>query len=191
VISAVGHEVDYTLCDFVADVRCETPTAAAEVLSTKQLKMQELFFVLRKQLQGFGLRKSQYIKYLMESLRPSYQIKFLQNILLKRNSTLESVRPRISILEKRSYHGHVELEQTIERMSNAVSKIFNEKYICADKISVQINALDPYKVLGRGYAILQAKAGEIITSAKKLGTIKSGNVINAQFADGSVELLKK
>ena len=58
-ISAVGHEVDYTLCDFVADLRCETPTAAAEVLSSRQLKTMQQLQATLKQLQAFGLRKKQ------------------------------------------------------------------------------------------------------------------------------------
>lgn len=191
VISAVGHEVDYTLCDFVADLRCETPTAAAEVISSKQLKIQDHYKSIKKQMHAFGLRKHQYVKYLIESLRPSYQMKFLQNILLKHRSNLQMFVPKISFIEKKHYQYQIAIEQVIERISSLLDRVAQEKSNALDKYSIQMSALDPYKVLGRGYAIIQSNMNELITTAKKLSSLKSGENLKVQFSDGLAELTKK
>jgi exodeoxyribonuclease VII large subunit len=132
-ISAIGHEVDFTLCDFVADLRCETPTAAAEVLSSKQLKMQQQLQFAFKQIQAFGLRKKQYLQYLQDSLKPGSQIKFLQNLLLVKHRQLTKTIPRAEILEKRIYKIQVNLEQSIERVSNLSNSLVKDKFNIIDR----------------------------------------------------------
>lgn len=190
VISAVGHEVDYTLCDFVADVRCETPTAAAEILSSQQLKMQQQFQLVQKQLQSFGLRKKQYIQYLIESLRPGSQIKYLQNLLLTKHQQLNKYSPKAAEFEKRIYKLQVTLEQAIERVSHLSASALKQKNNSLERISAQLSALDPFQVLGRGYTMLQDERGKIITNLQIFYKIPKGSLITAKFSDGSGELVK-
>ena len=99
--------------------------------------------------------------------------------------------PKIMLIEKRHYQYQIAIEQVIERMSFLTNKKFQEKTNAIDKYQIQISALDPYKVLGRGYAILQTNMNELITTAKKLATLNSGESIKVQFADGSAEVIKK
>lgn len=191
IISAVGHEVDYTLCDFVSDLRCETPTAAAEVLSSKQLKIQQQFEVVTKQLQSFGLRKKQFIQYLLETLKPSYQIKQLQNILLTRRQILHKSTPKTSMLEKRIYKHQVHLEQSVERSVNSAQFVLQKVSSSLARIAAQLNALDPYQVLCRGYVMLKSENGKVILNNLTFSELEQGSKIIAQFSDGNAELLKK
>ncbi len=190
-ISAIGHEVDYTLCDFVADLRCETPTAAAEILSSKQLKMQQLFQAAQKQLQAFGLRKKQYVQYLIESLKPGSQIKYLQNLLLMKRQNLNRYAPKTAQFEKRIYKSQVTLEQAVERVSHLAGMILKQKNNSMERLTAQLRALDPYQVLGRGYAMLQDDKGRVVTNMQGFEKLTKGSLVTAKFSDGSGELIKK
>lgn len=165
IISAVGHETDFTLCDFVCDLRAPTPSAAAELAVPNA---QELY----ASVNGF---KS-----------------FLDNRL---NDMLELKENKLDkILKSRAFSAPEELicdrrNLMLDRILDNTSNRFNTLLASKEKLLVaqisRLDALSPTKTLLRGYAAVE-KDGKAITSVSK---INIGDKISVRFSDGSTECL--
>jgi len=183
VISAVGHEVDFTLSDFVADYRCETPTAAAEVLSSKQQKILEQYEFTRKHLKEVGARLKQNLVYKRENLHPASQLQFLQKLFWKRQSAMHQLKPRPDIVQKHFFTKQVQLEQIIEFLSQKTRDLLTEKLNKIQRLGGIIGALDPLGVLKRGYTITSV-AGKLVTSKESFQRLGPNDRIEIRFHDG-------
>lgn len=162
VISAVGHEPDVTISDFVADLRAATPSNAAELAVPDQDALRQ---VLDSILSTFFTDLQQKLTNQKERLRLLAGYRFFQN-------------PSDCITKKK--HG---LDFLNARMLSAQSeRIFNqrERFVSA---AAKLDALSPIKVLTRGYALVEGESGKILRSAK---AIKPGEQIHVKLQDGTV-----
>ncbi len=161
VISAVGHETDFTICDFVADLRAPTPSAAAEIAFPDMLGVLQRV----KQLRGLCDVK---ISRKLSALKT-------QTTLFEKKIELKSPE---HVLNQKMMHV-ARLSERLESLSQGVlTKSQN-------KLSVLIARLDasnPLALMSRGYAVVQ-KDGAVITRANKL---TKGDSITVAFADGEV-----
>ena len=161
-ISAVGHETDFTLCDFAADVRAGTPSIAAEIavplLSELKEKLSTLNLELATSLRSRGEFFAQRVDQLSDALASALTI--AQSNAERR---LERVRPRLMPALKLS------LQRAESRFENAVAKL---------------TAYSPYGVLDRGYSLTTAADGSVVRDAKK---VKSGDILTTRLAKGTVE----
>ncbi len=161
IISAVGHETDFTIADFVADLRAPTPSAAAELAVPDIIE-------LKSDLLGL----KQHLTVLMKN-RFNYEREYLENA----EKRLSILSPANKILNSRQ-----ELSNLYEKIVNLVEiKLNNEK----SKISVlsgKLNALSPLDVLSRGYSI-SYKNGSPITSVKD---VENGDNIKVKVTDGEI-----
>lgn len=189
-VSAIGHETDFTLCDFVADLRAETPTAAAEILSTGQLKLKEQFSLLQHSLKSYGVKKLQYIKYLRHSITPSYQLGLVKEILYKLKNKFSALKPQSYFLSKLLDDKKMRLDEILDRVSEINSEKLMKTKIQLDQAMIKINALSPYKVLERGYAIVTKENGKAITRNKEFLSINKTEHVLIKFADG-VSIVKR
>lgn len=185
VISAVGHETDFTIADFVADVRAPTPTGAAEIalrdsrevrrqidsdkdrldkaLAAKIKEMRSRFDILDNKLSPKRAEE----KVAMMSLRLDDLSSRLSSCLRERVATMSH---RFGLLDSR-------LTPLIERKLTDRSRD-------VEGLSDRIEALNPYKVLGRGYSFVAGEDGRAITSASRL---KQGTEIRVRLRDGSAD----
>lgn len=161
-ISAVGHETDFTLCDFAADVRAGTPSIAAEiavpVLADLNSQLSALSSQLSTSLRSRGEFFAQRVDQLSDALASALMI--AQSNAERR---LERVRPRLMPALKLS------LQRAESRLENATAKL---------------TAYSPYGVLDRGYSLTTAADGSVVKDAKNL---KTGDVLTTRLAKGSVE----
>ncbi len=188
VISAVGHQVDFTLCDFVADLRVETPTAAAEVLSEHYAKV----FIRLKHMHDRLLSN-------IERAHSRLERRFLS---VSPNQILKIIWERVHGYQKRLarldfIHRHHEilglhekqflLDDYVNRLQNQMEKrlrIHNEKL---EKNHSVLIAMDPKKVLGRGYAFVTNKNKKVINS-KEVAIANKDQSLELNFHDGSVSV---
>jgi exodeoxyribonuclease VII large subunit len=162
VISAVGHETDFTICDFVADLRAPTPSAAAELAVPDQneylLKLQSYLIRLKTSLQNkLELNKSKY-SVLANSV---YLKKPIQAILEKPLQEIDDINDK--------------LLQTYQ------NKINNYKLRLSQDFAT-LDALSPLKVLARGYSVAEV-GGHPITS---VNSVAVGDKINLRVNDGTL-----
>lgn len=160
-ISGVGHETDFTICDFVADIRAATPTAAAELATPSREdllnKTYQLKLRLAKDIQFVLNQKSQALDYLARRLiSPS------QQIALQKNQVLQ--------LANRLNHG---INQQLQRKQQNLLRL-----------NQNLQHLNPQAVLTRGYAFVQNKSGNIINSSSQL---QHGDEVTLTFGTGAAE----
>lgn len=158
VVSAVGHETDYTLCDFAADLRMPTPSAAAEILTKNT---QEIIDNIKQK-----------IKYLAKSLSEFYKYNYskLNYSILKLSSVAESklYRIRDKILFK------------VNKLQNI--SFLNDRYNLYAQAYSMLKSNDPKKILSLGYAKVY-KDGKSINSVKD---VNKGDEVALCFVDGKV-----
>lgn len=162
VISAVGHETDFTICDFVSDLRAPTPSAAAElaVPDIRELIMR---------VDGMSERLSVALLHLIERKREKLDI-ISSSAFLK--SPLEIISNKRDLLS----------EKQDEILLN-IKEIIEQKRIDLILKTEKINALNPLSVMARGYTVAE-KDGVIIKKAKDLAL---GDVLCVKFSDGTVD----
>ncbi|MER2080664.1 MAG: exodeoxyribonuclease VII large subunit [Ruminococcus sp.] len=161
VISAVGHEIDFTICDFVADLRAPTPSAAAEIAVPDRAELKTQYNALHKNINA--LVKQRYDNC-------SKRLKDTQRML-------EALSPQKSFDR---YEGIFALCET--RMRNAMEMKLAE---CENRVRAtasKLESLNPLSVLARGYAVAE-KDGAVITSKTQL---KKGDEFTLTLTDGSV-----
>lgn len=162
VISAVGHETDFTISDFVADVRASTPSAAAELVvpDIQQIKSKIISY------------HNDICNYLKSNIRFKRQI---YDNLCKIN-TLDLIKANIN--DKRMF-----LDDLVSSLENEFKYIINEhKNTLASKCA-KLEALSPLKVLARGYSVVK-KDNTIISSA---AGIKKGDNVSITLSDGEMK----
>ncbi len=149
IVSGVGHETDFTLTDFAADLRAPTPTAAAEMTTPDKLE-------LLAQVTELANQHTSILKSLISELR--WEIGQLQFNLIRLSPehTIDSFRQR--------------LDETITRLErSAVVKLEREK-LRLENLQQSLKSLNPIAVLNRGYAIVTKKADQsVIKSTKQVG----------------------
>ena len=166
VISAVGHETDFTIADFVADLRAPTPSAAAE------LAVPDIFEVKQKII-NYQNRSKLALKKKIEIMKLRFEK------VMKSRVFTDSMRKIID--------NSIILDDYMKRLENAMKEIKTEKKNKYIELVTKLDSISPLKTLIRGYSLTE-KDGKII---KKSSQIKKGDIVTIKFSDGdkSAEIL--
>ena len=161
IISAVGHETDFTIADFVADLRAPTPSAAAELAVTDVVE-------LKKNLELYNKRCKMALEKKAELMRLKYE-KCIQSVAF--------TEP----LQRVNEH-YITLDKLIKSMENSIQMKEKEAKSEAMSLITKLDALSPLKTLTRGYCIVEHEDDKIIKSADDL---KTDETIKMKFYDGT------
>lgn len=162
VVSAVGHETDFTICDFVADVRASTPSAAAELVSPEIDSMKSDILYYQKKLYDLITSKISFEKQQLEHLSKSKVL----------SSPLEIVHNR-----------NMKLDMLTARMKTAYMTILSEKQRKFASLNAKMDALSPLKILSRGYSIAE-KDNTVI---KSVNSVNVDDIITVRLFDGKLK----
>lgn len=184
VISAVGHEIDYTISDFVSDKRAPTPTAAAELavpkLSEVQFRLNNLKDKLNKNIDdkiGENRKRLNYIseKQVLKNPEEIYQIKemHLDNLINKLNYASNNL-----ITQNRTKLFKLENAPILKNPTEILNRKKERYYKNFNKLEV----LNPLLTLKRGYSIAKSE-GKVISSVKD---VKSGDEVDIELDDGTI-----
>ena len=206
-ISGVGHEIDFTICDFVADMRAPTPTASGELVTefTYQVKdkLKELNNDLVKTIQlSFKTKKYQLsslktnIKSPLVILREqsqkldSYELRLKQKIELNYSKNSQALKIIISRLMERSPKSlFQELRTKMINIKKILDKdIQNKVFINQNKLkefNKNLTILNPLSILDRGYSIIQNKDGHAIKSNTD---VSIGEELSARLSSGFIDI---
>ncbi|WP_166265930.1 exodeoxyribonuclease VII large subunit [Marinobacter caseinilyticus] len=205
-VSAVGHEVDFTIADFVADFRAPTPSAAAESLSPdqldwlRQLNRQELRLkqsmqaVIRKlsvQLEHLGARLRDPRRELMEKAQRLDELELrlragIQQRLTRERTRTENLENRLAMqspARQLGVYAH-NLAQTSERLHTGMQRQLTRHQERLSHLSQTLHVVSPLATLGRGYAIVQTEHQAVVRNAADL---KPGDTLTARLANGTVD----
>ena len=185
VISAVGHEVDFTISDFVADLRAPTPTAAAELAVVDQKTVLEyLMSVKTRSYNAINqIIKKDSVK--LENLQSSFVLKKPSHIYEVKEQKLDMIIDRINLSIKNI------LDQTRIRLFKSSNSYvlenprilyqFREQHL--GKLIEKLDVLNPMNTLKRGYAIVKSD-GKVVSDSLKL---KKGMSLDIELRDGIVQ----
>lgn len=162
IISAVGHETDFTIADFVADLRAPTPSAAAE------LAVPNISDIILK-LDSYNNRYKLALKKKVEFMKLRYE-KCMNSRVFK--------DPTQKINEK-----YMLIDMKVKSIQNSIAKIYNEKKTIMVKHISKLDALSPLKTLTRGYSLVQFD-GKVVKSVNQL---KKDDEIDIRFSDGKAK----
>ena len=147
IISAVGHETDFTLADFAADVRAATPSMAAELAVPVMEQLQQDLFLRQRTLQ------QRYNSYLQQKkLRLEH---LAQHRLLQKPELLWQDRQQL-------------LDERTERLQQILQRLLQQKRQQLSASAEQLHALSPLQVLSRGYALCEDDRGQVVRQASQL-----------------------
>lgn len=163
VISAVGHEVDFTISDFVADLRAPTPSAAAELVVPSQEELKDKFNNVYGRLYSCAGR-------ILEKNR-------LRLRLLTEKPVLKT--PERSLDERRLY-----IDGLYNRFENAYKNILKEKEQALKLNASKLDGLSPLSVLSRGFSVTKDEGGRVV---KSVGQVKKGDKISVVVSDGEIK----
>jgi exodeoxyribonuclease VII large subunit len=162
VISAVGHETDFTIADFVADLRAPTPSAAAELVAKHEGE-------LCSALDQLGRQLTRFMKYRVVDLRSRVQKQALSPAFDEVKSQLRDARRRFDTASTSC------IDATETRLQEARERL--------GLVAASLDALSPLAVLQRGYAIAQDAAGRPLRDA---ATVSAGDEVTVRLAKGKL-----
>ena len=165
VISAVGHETDYSLCDMAADLRAPTPSAAAELAVPEKQSIRDYIGKSRSDMR-LALRA-----YLQGCERE----------LVSQQSSL-----RTAPLSRRLEQLRLQISAECSMMRGAIHARLERCALTVEKYADTLQSLNPRSVLQRGYAIVYDALGSVVTSGQK-----TGHDMEIEFADGRVAVTRK
>lgn len=208
VVSAVGHETDVTIADFVADLRAPTPSAAAEVVSRNQLE-------LLRQIQNGQQRLEMAMDYFLANrtrrftqLHHRLQQQHPQLRLARQQTVLDRLRQRMNIALDTQLKRAVSRQQRVTQRLNqqnpqpkiyrAQTRIQQLEFRLAETLRARLSttrerfgnavthleAVSPLSTLARGYSVTTATDGKVLKQTKQ---VKAGDVLTTRLSDGWVE----
>jgi exodeoxyribonuclease VII large subunit len=212
VISAVGHETDFTIIDFVADLRAPTPSAAAELVIRSRQEIEEQVESLHRRLEKAiryhlliarqnltELARHGAFARIMDSIHRRHQRldDLVYRLAHAQRSIIENQRRRFETLSAAVRHYDVRrvlasMRKDLAAQSTALVSAFRnlllERKVRVERMDTALQALSPLAILDRGYALVFDASGKLLKDAAK---VKAGDEISARLAKGTVKATVK
>ncbi len=211
-ISAVGHETDFTIADFVADLRAPTPSAAAELVIESKRLLEEQVETLRRRLARAARYQLQQIKLRLTELSQHGAFARMREAIRRREQrvdelvyrmaqaerkTIQAQRRRLDVASTRLQHldlrlrltyFHKQLETHASAMQSSMRTVLQQRRARLVHLTAQLQALSPTNILERGYALVFDADGNLVKDAAQ---VKRGDEITAQVATGRITSVVK
>ena len=181
VISAVGHEIDFTISDFVADVRAPTPSAAAELAVPVKTEMETQITRLAARL-GSSLQNQVHI--LRERI-PGFRQTMMHALidhLRQRQQTVDEIGRTLAECLKQAVATQKQRLPNLQQiMTHRLESAVTERKQNLRRLEVQLRALNPLAVLNRGYSLTQTAEGKVL---RDVAQIETGTTVRTRLARG-------
>ncbi len=185
IISAIGHEVDFTICDFVSDLRAETPSAAAEIITSDQIQLKARLIDAKKSLNFVVHQKINESKSNLENLNPKAVMNGIWSNFAKWKNRLFrlNLNHRMEKLSKLNDY-KLRLDDSNAAFFNYSKNYFNSTHLKLSSLYRILHGLNPKGVLSRGYCYASNSEGKVIDSHKSFKKVESGATMEITFHDG-------
>ncbi|HJV16592.1 MAG TPA: exodeoxyribonuclease VII large subunit [Bacillales bacterium] len=207
IISAVGHETDFTIADFVADLRAPTPTGAAELAVPHIDELMERVLQRQTRLIRAIVEKIRFKKEHLNRLKKSYAFRYPERLYEQKLEQTDKLTERLikgtarlsmlkenqrEILFKRLQRNHPNhllktsterFIQTEKEMNRSMLQIILKKHAEYDRINSTLHALSPLAVMDRGFSLVYLKENLLVKSTKQ---VKINDTVQIQLTDGTL-----
>ena len=208
IVSAIGHETDFTIADFVADLRAATPSAAAELVTAAQHRIEERVQSLAQRVHRAGRYHLMHARQRYGRLSADSVLMRLRDAVSRRDQRLDELHLRLASAAERRLRTTTQrlalltirlrrldvgvriattqrrLQHANERLLRASTQTIVEQQTRLNRASARLEALSPLAVLSRGYALVYASDGTLLRSSNETNP---GATIQARLAHGTVE----
>ncbi|MBX4149648.1 exodeoxyribonuclease VII large subunit [Paenibacillus sp. FSL W7-1279] len=209
VISAVGHETDFTIADFVADLRAATPTAAAELAVPSSAELRGQLVQRQRQLNQGLQQRLQRSRERLFSLQRSPVLVHPRRYMLQHAERLDmlsqrlqgNLKSRLSLVRQRQKSLHQGLirynprtqaefaarrkDQANRQLMNAMQSIMKSKVSQLQTEMRHLDALSPLKIMSRGYSLVYDEAEQKLV--KSIEDVQLGDLVNVRVSDGQLQ----
>jgi exodeoxyribonuclease VII large subunit len=207
IVSAIGHETDFTIADFVADLRAPTPSAAAEVITATQHRVEERITILATRVQRAGRFHLMQAHQRYTRLSADSVLTRLHDAVSRRGQRLDELRTRLDGSVQRSFRDpgqrlatiterlrrqdiaarigvmHRRLQNTDQRLLHIIARALTPHKNRLDRASARLETLSPLAVMSRGYALVYSANGKLLRST---ADVDQGKSIRARLAHGTI-----
>lgn len=206
-ISGVGHEIDFTICDFVSDMRAPTPTASAEIVTEFSFQVFDKLSEIQNNLHRFirislkdKLQKIQFLKgniknpllILREQSRKidNNELKLKQNMKLNYSNNKQRFNLAVSKFREKSpaaliQENYSKINNIKELIKRAIKLKVSKNISVLREFEKNLDILNPLSILERGYSIIQNKSG---SSIKSISEVESGDILTARLNKGFLDI---
>ena len=162
VVSAVGHEPDVTIADYVADLRAATPSNGAEPVAPDQMELRQSLRHMAERLEASMLQSVKLRRQILDALQSKRVLQSPENYLQDRRQQLDHIQVRLGACARQYLDSK------------------KQKFV---HLTSSLDAMSPLKVFSRGYSMTKDKSGTII---RTIETVSSGDKITVHLADGKI-----
>lgn len=208
IISAVGHETDVTISDYIADLRAPTPTGAAELAVPSQVELMDKIQGFKRSLTKIMTQNITQAETHLNRMKRAYAFRYPEQLVVQKEQELDKLVERVEkgfnqvtadkqrslqVIEQRLLNQHPrelleqmkkELKQITKQQRNAMKQIVERKSVTFANMIDKLSLLNPLETMKRGYAIPYAANGQIIRS---IAAVDSNEDISVQLADGLLD----
>lgn len=208
IISAVGHETDFTISDFVSDYRAPTPTGAAEIAVPSQMEVAERIQNFRRRIQNAVDIRVNQAKEKLNQKQKSYAFRYPEQLMRQKEQELDRIydqlqkvslqfinetQTELKNLQKRLHQQHPEkslklasqeLGQMTKRMNRAMQQESKSKMQSYHELISKLTLLNPLETIKRGYAIPYSEQGNVV---KSIQDIQPGDPLQVKVQDGVLD----
>ncbi len=207
VVSAIGHEIDHTISDYVADLRAPTPSAAAELITAAQHRIEERVMSLERRVHRAAEFHLMRARQRLDRLSAGQVLARLETSINRRAQRVDELRFRLDYANTRFQRHHAarlaaletrlrrhdptvrlhhiarRLETAKTRLAALSTQLTTQRRTRLERATLRLDALSPLAVLSRGYAIVYSQEGHILTSPIAAA---AGSEITARLAEGTI-----
>ena len=209
VVSAVGHETDFSICDFVADLRAPTPSAAAELATPDQAVLKESFSRGLRQLQRRIQDRMQQSTQELDHISHRLQQRHPASRLAEQATRLEALNTSLTRGMNRTFRDNslnlnalssrlmvhrpdrklAELRERVANLDKSIGRLaagtVRSRRELLGNLARTLNAVSPLETISRGYAVVTStESGDVIS---RVSQVEVGDGISAQLKDGTLE----
>lgn len=184
IVSAVGHEIDFTISDFVSDMRAPTPTGAAELVVPSKVEIQSYLNDYKGRIISVINKKIKSYTDTFSKLKSTYILKNPISMYEIDEQKLDNMLEKLgSIMTYKLERGKSELNNLSKMISpNMLNRLDKEK-IKLENIETKLNLLNPENIFKKGYSLTLVD-GKIV---KSIASVKKGSIIDTKLSDGIIK----
>jgi exodeoxyribonuclease VII large subunit len=185
VISAVGHEPDFVITDYVADLRAATPSNAAELAVPDQNEVYANLLSQKERLQQAMNRQLTQGRKRLERNQKEYLCQAMSRRLTQERKRLDRCKGSRQLTDPRVYiqDRQLRLDSLQQKLSQCFERNLSVRQQRLGRAAAALDAMSPLKVLGRGYSMTTDQQGRVITQAEQ---VEAGDTVNIQLKAGSL-----